>query len=152
MNNGIILSSIAIGVLVSVVLALWILKKWRYIKAAETAQRNQDQIKKQKRKEVIESIKIIALCIIEEQVDLSEGSIRIKVLLDHIAPILHDQAPFNVFSIMYDATEHMPTHGARKRADKALIRKLDAERFELEKNHKDAIIEASKALRDYSFQ
>ena len=151
MNNGIIWGSIAIGVLASVALISLILKKWRYIKAAEAIKYSQDQVKKQKREEVIESIKIIALCMIEEQVELSEGCIRIKVLLDHVAPELHDQVPFTVFSKMYDATEHMPTHGARKRADKALIRELDVERFELEKNHKDAIIEASKALRNYSF-
>jgi len=151
MDSGIIWGSIAIGVLASIALISLILKKWRYIKAAEAIKHSQDQIKKQKREEVIESIKIIALCIIEEQVELSEGCIRIKVLLDHVAPELHDQTPFTVFSEMYDATEHMPTHGARKRADKALIRKLDAERFELEKNHKDAIVEASKALRNYSF-
>lgn len=151
MNSGIIWSSIVIGLLASAALLSLILKKWRYIKAAEEIRHTQDKTKREKREHAIESIRIIALCMIEEQVELSEGCIRIKVLLDHISPELHEQEPFTVFSTMYGATEHMPTHGARKRANKALIRQLDSERFELEKNYKDAIIEAAKAIRDYSF-
>ncbi|UZE95903.1 DUF2489 domain-containing protein [Alkalimarinus alittae] len=151
MNNDIIWGYIAVGLIAIVALSLLIIKKWRFIKAAEAEKQSQEKIKQQKREDAIESIKIIALCMIEEQVETSEGCIRIKVLLDHVAPELHDQAPFSIFSVMYDATEHMPTHGARKSADKALIRKLDIERFELERVHKDAIIEASKAIRDYDF-
>lgn len=151
MNNGIIWAGIAIGLLAVGALISLIVKKWRIIKSAEAEKQAQEKIKQQKREELIESIKIIAICMLEEQVETSEGCIRIKVLLDHVAPELHDKAPFSIFSTMYDATEHMPTHGARKSADKALIRKLDAERFELEKTHKPAILEASKAIKDYEF-
>ena len=151
MNNGIIWGVIAIGLVAAAALISVIMKKWRIIKSAEDERQAQEKIKQEKREDVIESIRIIALCMIEEQVETSEGCIRIKVLLDHVAPELHEKTPFSIFSKMYDATEHMPTHEARKNANKALIRKLDIERFELEKTHKDAIIEASKAIRDYSF-
>ncbi|WP_250656461.1 DUF2489 domain-containing protein [Alkalimarinus coralli] len=151
MNNGIIWGGIVIGALIATALVLFIIKKWKFIKQVEAAKKAQEEEQLEKQKKAVESIKIIALCMIEEQVELSEGCIRIKVLLDHVAPELHDQAPFNVFSMMYNATEHMPTHEARKQADKALIRKLDAERFELEKSFKQEIIDASKAIRDYPF-
>lgn len=151
MNNSVTWISIALGLVAIAALISLIVKKWRVIKAAEGEKQSQENIKQEKREEIIESIKIIALCMIEEQVETSEGCIRIKVLLDHVAPELHDKEPFSIFSLMYDATEHMPTHEARKSADKALIRRLDAERIELEKNHKQKIMDASKAIRNYSF-
>lgn len=151
MNNGIIWGIIVLGLIAIAVLTSLIIKKWRVIKTAEAEQRAQEKIEREKKEGIIDSIKLIALAMIEEQVETSEGCIRIKVLLDHVAPELHDQSPFDIFSVMYNATEHMPTHDARKKADKALIRKLDIERLSLEDTHKDAIMEASRAIRDYSF-
>ena len=151
MNSSIIWGGIALGLITTVLLARIILKKWNLIKTAEQAKVAQNSIQKEKHEKAIESIKIIALCMTEEQVEPSEGCIRIKVLLDHVAPELNEQAPFSIFTTMYDATAHMPTHDARKKADKALIRQLDEERFALEKQHKDAILEAAKAIQHYSF-
>jgi hypothetical protein len=67
-------------------------------------------------------------------------------MLDHVAPELHDHPTFSIFSKMYAATEHMPTHEARKQADKKLIRKLDLERLALEADNKQEIIQASNEL------
>ncbi len=83
--------------------------------------------------------------------ELSEGCIRIKVLLDHVDPTLHEQAPFSIFSTMYKATEHMPTHEARKKTDKKFIHKLDQQRFKLERDNKEAILSASEAIQVYPF-
>ncbi|WP_156506094.1 DUF2489 domain-containing protein, partial [Oleiphilus sp. HI0117] len=96
-------------------------------------------------------IKVIAQCMLDEQVELSEGCIRIKVLLDHLAPNLHEDERFSVFIKMYDALEHMPTHEARKQTDKRVIFKLDQERFKLEEDNQHAILSASKALLEHSF-
>lgn len=141
---------IAISAGTALFLLFYILKLWHKIKALEATkaqiENKQASSLNDFKLEAGESIKVIAQCIIDEQVDLSEGSIRIKVLLDHIAPELHEDARFNIFSKMYTATEHMPTHEARKQADKKLIKELDKERFKLEKENKDLILEASKEL------
>jgi uncharacterized membrane protein (DUF106 family) len=141
---------IAISTGIACFLLFYIQKLWKKVKQLEAIkaeiENKQTESLKDFQLEASESIKVIAQCILDEQVDLSEGSIRIKVLLDHIAPELHEDAVFSIFSKMYTATEHMPTHEARKQADKKLIRKLDKERFELEADNKELILTASKKL------
>jgi uncharacterized membrane protein (DUF106 family) len=146
---------IAISTGIAIFLLIFNLKSWKKIKelkAMNTDIENQ-QVKSlnESHLRAHESIKVIAQCIIDEQVELSEGSIRIKVLLDHVAPELHDDPTFSIFSEMYAATEHMPTHEARKQSDKKLIRKLDKERFKLEDDNKEAILQASKELLQRTF-
>lgn len=141
---------IAISTGIAFFLLFYILKLWKKVKDLEATkteiENKQTASLNDFKLEAGESIKVIAQCIIDEQVDLSEGSIRIKVLLDHIAPELHEDARFSIFSKMYTATEHMPTHEARKQADKKLIKALDKERFELEVENKANIMNAAKAL------
>lgn len=141
---------IAIGTGIALFLLFYILKLWKKVQQLEAIntdiKNQQAESLKDFQLEAGESIKVIAQCLLDEQVDLSEGSIRIKVLLDHISPELHDDPNFNIFSIMYNATEHMPTHEARKQADKKLIRQLDKERLSLEEKHKNAILKAAQSL------
>lgn len=77
-----------------------------------------------------ESIHTIALAMQQDQCPLSEGCIRIAVLLDNLPdannagyttrwPAIHD---------MYERIKHMPTHDARKEFPKKEIRKMDLER------------------------
>lgn len=81
-----------------------------------------------------DSIATIALAMQQGQCPLSEGCIRIAVLLDNIPnaeqhgfakrfPNLHE---------MYNRIKHMPTHDARKQFPKQEIRKMDKEREALE--------------------
>lgn len=83
-----------------------------------------------------ESIETIAKAMQQDQCPLSEGCIRIAVLLDNLPnaerhnfdtrwPSIHD---------MYERIKHMPTHDARKEFPKQEIRKMDLERerFEVE--------------------
>lgn len=93
-----------------------------------------------------ESLRVIATLALEDQVELSEASIRIKVLIDHLDADLHSQAPFSVFEEMYLALQHMPTHQARKDTDKKFIRKLDQQRFAIESRHRERIREGARAL------
>tara|TARA_R110002167_G_scaffold14879_22_gene59964 strand:- start:1036 stop:1506 length:471 start_codon:yes stop_codon:yes gene_type:complete len=141
---------IIIGTGIAIFLLILNLKSWKKLKELKAIksdiENKQTKAFNDFKLEAGESIKIIAQSMIDEQVDLSEGSIRIKVLLDHIAPELHEDATFSIFSTMYSATEHMPTHEARKKADKKLIKKLDKERFELEEANKHLILMASKEL------
>tara|TARA_R110001592_G_scaffold25598_1_gene97100 strand:- start:11727 stop:12197 length:471 start_codon:yes stop_codon:yes gene_type:complete len=141
---------IAISTAIGIFLLIFNLKSWKKIKQLKAVNTDIEYQQKQSLNEshlkAHQSIKVIAKCIIDEQVDLSEGSIRIKVLLDYVAPELHDQPTFSIFSKMYAATEHMPTHEARQQADKTLIRKLDKERFKLEADNKEEILMASKEL------
>jgi|SRR5690554_3852124 len=81
-----------------------------------------------------ESIATIALAMQQGQCELSEGCIRLVVLLDNLPnaekagfaqrfPKLHE---------MYERIKHMPTHDARKQLPKKELHKMDKERQQLE--------------------
>jgi hypothetical protein len=45
----------------------------------------------------------------------------------------------------------MPTHRARKKTDKRFVEKMDEERFAVEREFQDAILQAATAIRHYDF-
>jgi hypothetical protein len=151
MSESFIWLASAVGIVVSVFLGRFSLNTWKKIKTIEAAKEAHEKEVKEKKDNAINSIKVIAQCMIDKQVELSEGCIRVKVLLDHVAPELHEDEKFSVFTKMYNATEHMPTHEARKKTDKRIIFKLDQERFKLEEDNEDEILRASKAILIYTF-
>lgn len=93
-----------------------------------------------------ESIAVIATLTLDDQVELSEASIRLKILLDHYDSNMHEKDDFRIFNEVYAALKHMPTHQARKNTDKRFLHKLDQERFAIEAKHRDAIRAGAQAL------
>jgi|GEM_PF-111423 hypothetical protein len=142
---------IAVGVVAIAVLIYVIQRHWRRLNQFRRAQEHTRQLQQQRRDSMIKSIRILARSIEEEQVEPSEGCIRIKGLLDHVAPELLTQKPYNVFQTLYEKTEHMPTHESRRQADPKLISRLDEERFALEAEYADSIQEAAVAIRFHRF-
>lgn len=150
MNQTTLWILIALSTATAIFLAIYNLRAWKTLKSLKQSNEDLEQAQSNALNEsqlrAQDSIRVIAQCMIDEQVELSEGSIRIKVLLDHVAPELHDHPTFKIFNTMYEATAHMPTHQARKQTDKKLIRKLDKERFKLEDQYKNDILAASREL------
>lgn len=98
-------------------------------------QRNEAKAGENKRVDYIhESILTIAKAMQQEQCPLSEGCIRISVLLDNLpeASSAQFESRFPAILEMYEKIKHMPTHDARKQFPKQEIRKLDKEREALE--------------------
>ncbi|CUS47771.1 MAG: protein of unknown function DUF2489 [Idiomarinaceae bacterium HL-53] len=98
-------------------------------------QRKENQVGENKRLAYIhESILTIAKAMQQEQCPLSEGCIRIAVLLDNLPDAKHAkfEQRFPKIHEMYEKIKHMPTHDARKQFPKDEIRKLDKEREALE--------------------
>ena len=142
---------IAAGVLLIVGLSVFIFRQWRRLRQHRRAVERTRAFQAERRDSMIESIRILAMTLEQEQVEPSEGCIRIKGLLDHVEPQLLQHSPYDVFQTMYEKTEHMPTHEARKQVDPKLIRRLDEERYALEAEHAEAIREAAVAIRYYPF-
>ena len=142
---------IVLGLAVIAGLSWLIRRQWHHLSQARRARERTQQLQAERREKMVESIQILAMTIEQDQVEYSEGCIRIKGLLDHVAPELLTQRPYDVFQTMYEKTEHMPTHEARRQADPKLIRKLDEERFALEREYADRIREAAMAIRFYRF-
>jgi hypothetical protein len=142
---------IVLGCLTSLLLLFFIRQQWLIIKGFRQKEDESKAKQIAQKKEIIQSIQVLAQAMIENQMELSEGCIRIRVLLDYIHPQLIEQAPFDIFDIMYRGTEHMPTHDERQKTDKHFVNKMDIQRYKLEREHQNQILAASKALRAFDF-
>ena len=118
---------------------LWLVKQ---------QQLKQQQVVDAKNADLTQSIVLIAKAMREEQCELSEGALRIWVLLDHLQlpnkPNAVQTYP-GLFK-MYDVVKDMPTHKARKQQDKVLTRQQDEIRLKAEQDLKDFILADTAAL------
>jgi len=146
MNETTIWLGIVIGLILITGLCRFIYIKHCELKTHQNLLKEQNDHQVEQKEYLVNSIKVIATAMLEDQVELSEGCIRVKVLIDHLDASLHEQEVFKIFEEMYRKTEHMPTHQARKNVDKNFIHKLDQQRFALEKQHRDSIRKAAGEL------
>lgn len=151
MPRGLQLTFIIIGLVVIGVLLFYIWRQSRALTEERLRQKKAEEFQTKRRDEMIESIRIIAMAVEEKQVEYSEACLRLKGLLDHVAPELLTKEPYRVFQEVHDKLQHMPTHRARKAAEPDLVQKMDAERYAVEKEHADEIRQAATAIRHVRF-
>ncbi len=139
------------GLIAIAVLLAFIVRQARLLKTNRKRADKNRAFQSERRQSMVESIRVIALAVEEDQVEYSEACLRLKGLLDHVAPELLEQSPFRVFQEVYDQIQHMPTHRARQATDTRFIEKMDKERLAIEEKHADAIRRAATALRHHTF-
>ncbi|WP_152208574.1 DUF2489 domain-containing protein [Marinobacter changyiensis] len=139
------------GVVAIVLLALFINRQTKVLKRDKATANKTKVFQDERRTSMIESIRVLAMAIEQDQIEYSEACLRIKGLLDHVAPDLLKQTPYRIFLEMHEHMEHMPTHQARQDTDARFVEKMDKERFALEQQHSDAIRRAATAIRHHHF-
>lgn len=143
-------AGIGLGLASSAALVVYIVRtarKMRHIQQEiQARQKAQEDELQAHRAHLRESIEVIAKTMLDDQVELSEACIRLKVLIDNYDPDMHQQPGFKVFNELHARLAHMPTHQARKDADPKWIRKLDQERFRLEKEYREDLRLAGERL------
>ena len=100
---------------------------------------------------LMDSITLIAKAMVQGQCNLSEGAIRLTVLLGELKlaePIDFD-AQYPNLAKLYQVVKNMPTHEVRKERSKKEIRQLDETREKSEKQLEAGIIEEMKQLQDW---
>lgn len=144
-------SLIVAGLTTIAFLLVFIRRQTRILAREKARKKKAEAFQQQRRQSMIESIRLIALAVEEDQVEYSEACLRIKGLLDHVAPELLEQEPFHVFLEVHDKLQHMPTHRNRQATETRFVEKMDKERFAVEQEHADAIRQAAAAIRHYPF-
>ncbi|MEQ9545823.1 MAG: DUF2489 domain-containing protein [Marinobacter sp.] len=139
------------GLIAIAVLSAFIVRQARLLKTNRKRADKNRAFQSERRQSMVESIQVIAMAVEEDQVEYSEACLRLKGLLDHVAPELLAQSPFRVFQEVYDQIQHMPTHRARQATDTRFIEKMDKERRTIEEKNADAIRRAATALRHHTF-
>ncbi|MDX1367811.1 DUF2489 domain-containing protein [Pseudomonas sp.] len=133
------------GALVVTALALYALLLWRRVWAQR---RDREQAEHQRRERLAGDLQILAGSLLDGQLPLIEGAIRIKVLLDNYDSALSRDTRCQVFHLLFEATAQVPTHANWKALEQTERRQHEKHFNELELQHKAAARTAARWLLD----
>lgn len=142
MNNLTLLILLGSAVLIAA-LALYALHLWRRVWAQEKIQ---TQALNTQRERIGGDLRILASSLLEGQLPLIEGAIRIKVLLDNYDSSLSQDPRCEVFHLLFTATAQVPTHADWKALERSVRRQHEQRFSELELQHKAAARAAARWL------
>lgn len=131
------------GLLIITALAGYAWTLWRRVWRVRAEQQAQEE---QRNARLAGDIQFIAQSLLNGQVPMIEGSIRIKVLLDNYSGPRRSDLDVVIFTEIYDQTAHIPTHAGWKQLS-ATERKLHTRLMEtLERDHQEQVQQAANQL------
>ncbi|MBA4502856.1 DUF2489 domain-containing protein [Marinobacterium marinum] len=151
MSPVLIYSLIAVGVSAILILSFVIYRQLGQSRArrAEQAAREAKALAhfEERHRYLQDSIQRVAIAMLhDDKMTLSEGCIRLKVLLENFRPALLQQEAYAVITTVYDRTSHIPIKEEWQALPKKLKRSYEQEMRELEQQHHDAIQAAAREL------
>lgn len=147
--TGLTWAALATGGLLIAALAVYALHLWRRVWAQ---QRSQAQANQDRHERLGGDLQILASSLLDGQLPLIEGAIRIKVLLDNYDSTLSQDSRCQVFHLLFEATAQVPTHADWKALDKTVRRQHEKHFTELELQHKAAARTAARWLLEEALQ
>ncbi|MEH6564658.1 MAG: DUF2489 domain-containing protein [Halopseudomonas sp.] len=131
------------GLLVIVALSGYACYLWRRVWRIRAEQQAQQE---ERNARLAADIQFLAQSLVNGQVPLIEGSIRIKVLLDNYSGPRRDDLELSIFTELYDQTAHIPTHAGWKQLS-AAERKLHQRLMEtVERDHQTQVQQTASQL------
>ena len=121
-------------------------QKEQSIKEAQEAEAA--KLKKQ-RAYIEESLKVISMNVIEEDLNLSEATIRCKVLIDMLMMTEEQRAPYLLLDEVYEQIKGFDTHQARKALTKQERKQQDETRASIEEKYEDQLKAVFTKLRNF---
>ncbi|HDZ49108.1 hypothetical protein LCGC14_0293820 [marine sediment metagenome] len=146
-TGAIFLLVAAIAVVVGLCVYAWSLRK--EVSRREAFRRDEDKRAKQNS---LDNLDYVASALVQEQVDITEGAWRCKVLLEIIDPSLTERAQFQAFAEHYRRTRHLKTHSARQQLSPRERMQEDKERLAVEDEMRKEVLEAAKAVLEWRSQ
>lgn len=131
------------GVLIILALATYAFVLWRKVLARKA---EQQALAVERNQRLAGDIIILANSLLDGQLPMIEGSIRIKVLLDNYYGPRRADLDIGIFERIYDATAHIPTHQGWKDLPKAERTLHEQQMQTLERDHKEAVFEAARNI------
>lgn len=153
--GGMLQGLVIIAVIVVLALAAyagWLL--WRLYRQRRF-QRGQEAEYRRRKKEhedyLIDSIHLIARSMLQDELDLSEGVIRLTYLLDTLGLPEEERAAFSALDGLHEKVKGFDTHEARRRLPSDERLRQDSEREAHELEHREAVLGAVRQLVDHDF-
>ncbi|WP_256930716.1 DUF2489 domain-containing protein [Pseudomonas sp. ABC1] len=129
------------------IVALSVYAGWLWHKVWQR-RRQATQLQQRRRAVLAADLRILATSLLEGQLPLIEGAIRIKVLLDNHDPVLTGDPQVAVLHQIYSATAHIPTHAAWKALGRDERRRFEADLHALDVQHGEDVRRAARWLLD----
>ncbi|GGX79643.1 hypothetical protein GCM10007160_03750 [Litchfieldella qijiaojingensis] len=142
--TAVILLGIALVIVAGLGAYAWTL--WKEVRRREAFKR--DEVRRANEM-CLESLDAIAKAILQEQVDLTEGALRCKVLLEIIDPALMERQSFQIFGVIQSRTAHLHTHSAREALSPKERMKEDRQRWAIEEEHRQEVLDAARAVLEF---
>ncbi|HBS80214.1 MAG: hypothetical protein CMK99_15265 [Pseudomonas sp.] len=133
------------GLLLIAALAGYALHLWRKVWRRE---QQLVEMQAQQHAALAADLRVLAGSLLDEQVPLIEGAIRIKVLLDNYDSTLGQDPRCQVFQVLFAETAQVPTHDAWKALDRSERRHHEARFSALELQHKAEARRSARWLLD----
>lgn len=95
----------------------------------------------------VRSLKIFTRLMLQDEMNLTEGAIRIKVVLDHMLTVCQ-RGPYQAIYTLYDKTEHLARSEIRAKLPKRERMQQDMQRMALEAEYHDSVMLAVQQLHD----
>lgn len=153
MSTAVLYSLIAVAIIIIAALAViaWRLqsKVWAQEKAQRERQAETDRKTAERTEYIVDSLRIISANVIEEDLNLSEATIRCKVLIDFLELSEQERAPFAVLDTVFDQVQHFDTHDARKSLTRAERKQQDQAREAIEAEFEAELMACFRQLRKF---
>ncbi len=139
MNELVLLGLAILAVVIIAVLATiaWRLQTrvWAQEKVAREREAEQEAKAAERTRYVLDSLRIISANVLDEDLNLSEATIRCKVLIDFLNLSDAERSDFAVLETVFEKIQHFDTHAARKALSKNERRQQDQEREAIEEEY-----------------
>lgn len=148
---------IALGLLACAGLLVFIFRQQKAINTAKAEQAQKlkelEEKAQAQRDYLIESIHVIANAMInDERMTLTEGTIRLSVLLDNLSPQVKQEQDIAVIGEVYEQVKHIPFLEKWQALDKQEKWRFTQEMKKVEAQYKDELLKAARVLSDYPFE
>jgi hypothetical protein len=140
---------LALALFILLALAAYALHLWRKIWSQEKALK---QARLARHKRLGDDLQILAKSLLDGQLPLIEGAIRIKVLLDSYDVQLSQNKQCAVFQLIYDATSHIPTHAGWKALSKQQRHQHEKLFEQLQTTHQQSAHSAAQWLLEHGLK
>lgn len=127
-------------------LAAYAATLWREVRRREAFRQEETRRAHQN---CLDSLGAIAAAMRAEQVDLVEGALRCKVLLEIIDPALVQRDAFRIFVTVHAETQHLHTHSSRKALTPRQRMDEDRQRLAVEDVHRPALLDAAQEVERF---
>ncbi|MCL7939007.1 DUF2489 domain-containing protein [Halomonas sp. ATCH28] len=97
----------------------------------------------------LENLEMVASALVQEQVDITEGSWRCKVLLEILDQKLTERPDFQAFDEVHRRTRHLHTHSARQALSPRDRFREDRERLAVEEEFREPVLKAAAAVVEF---